>query len=157
MPLDAKFSNTDPDYDPDISQKVVSEEARSYLLNMAVRGLRRLLKKGFTKSEKVEKAIRTYKVQSSHALTWLSENDITEEYLLSKHTGEIYAEFKTWCESEGVENIPRQQTFTIDIQREFDFMISKQVRDPKTGKRCRFFIRSDGSGAVTSSLQENEK
>jgi putative DNA primase/helicase len=149
IPLDAKFSNTDPDYDPDISQKVVSEEARSYLLNMAIRGLRRLLKKGFTKSEKVEKAIRTYKVQSSHALTWLSENDITEEYLLSKHTGEIYAEFKTWCESEGVENIPRQQTFTLDIQREFGFGISKQQRDPKTGRKCRYF--------VPSSRQESEK
>ncbi len=150
IPLDAKFSNTDPDYDPDIAQKVVSEKARSYLLNMAVRGLRRLLKKGFTKSEKVEKAIRTYQVQSSHALTWLVENDITEEYLLSKHTGELYAEFKTWCELEGVENIPRQQTFTMDIQKEFDFMISKQVRDPKTGKRCRFFIRSNGNGSITS-------
>jgi len=142
IPLDAKFSNTDPDYDPDISQKVVSEEARSYLLNMAIRGLRRLLKKGFTKSEKVEKAIRTYKVQSSHALTWLVENDITEEYLLSKHTGELYAEFKIWCENEGVENIPRQQTFTIDIQREFDFGISKQQRDPKTGRKCRYFVPS---------------
>ena len=142
IPLDAKFSNTDPDYDPDISQKIVSEEARSYLLNMAVRGLRRLLKKGFTRSEKVEKAIRTYKVQSSHALTWLSENDITEEYLLSKHTGELYAEFKIWCENEGVENIPRQQTFTIDIQREFDFGISKQQRDPKTGRKCRYFVPS---------------
>jgi len=149
IPLDAKFSNTDPDYDPDISQKVVSEEARSYLLNMAVRGLRRLLKKGFTKSEKVEKAIRTYQVQSSHALTWLVENDITEEYLLSKHTGELYAEFKTWCEQEGVENIPRQQTFTMDIQKEFDFQLSKQQRDPKTGKRCRFFIRSNGNGSTT--------
>ena len=149
IPLDAKFSNTDPDYDPDISQKVVSEEARSYLLNMAVRGLRRLLKKGFTKSEKVEKAIRTYQVQSSHALTWLVENDITEEYLLSKHTGELYAEFKTWCEQEGVENIPRQQTFTMDIQKEFDFQLSKQQRDPKTGRKCRYF--------VPSSRRESEK
>lgn len=149
IPLDAKFSNTDPDFDPDISQKVVSEEARSYLLNMAVRGIHRLLKKGFTKSEKVEKAIRTYKIQSSHALTWISENDITEEYLLSKHTGELYYEFKTWCEAEGVENVPRQQTFTMDIQREFDFQFSKQQRDPKTGRKCRYF--------VPSSRQETEK
>lgn len=149
IPLDAKFSSSDPDFDPDITQKVVSEEARSYLLNMAVRGLRRLLKKGFTKSEKVEKAIRTYKIQSSHALTWITENDITEEYLLSKHTSELYYEFKTWCEAEGVENIPRQQTFTMDIQREFDFQLSKQQRDPKTGRKCRYF--------VPSSRQETEK
>jgi putative DNA primase/helicase len=149
IPLDAKFSNTDPDFDPDITQKVVSEEARSYLLNMAIRGLRRLLKKGFTRSEKVEKAIQTYKVQSSHTLTWLTENDITEEYLRSKHTGELFYEFKIWCEMEGIENVPRQQTFTMDIQREFDFQLSKQQRDPKTGRKCRYF--------VPSSRQENEK
>lgn len=143
IPLDAKFSASDPDFDPDIAQKVVSEEARSYLLNMAVRGLRRMLKKGFTKSDKVEKAIQTYKIQSSHALTWIQENDITEDYLLSKHTGELYYEFKRWCEQEGVENIPRQQTFTMDIQKEFNFHLSKQRRDPKTGKRCRYFVRTN--------------
>lgn len=144
IPLDAKFSTSDPDYDPDIAQKVVSPESLSYLLNMAIRGLRRLLKKGFTKSDKVEKAIRTYKIQSSNTLTWVEQNEIDEEYLLSKSTSELYYEFKTWCEQEGVENIPRQQTFTMDIQRELNLSISKQQRD-KNGKRCRFF--------VTSSLQ----
>jgi putative DNA primase/helicase len=146
MPLDAKFNTSDPDYDPDISKKVISEESLSYLLNMAIRGLRRLLKKGFTRSVKVEKAISTYKVQSSHTLSWLTENEIEEEYLLSKHTGELYYEFKVWCEQEGVENIPRQQTFTMEVQKEMKLDVSRQHRD-KSGKKCRYF--------VPSSLQES--
>lgn len=146
IPLDAKFSVSDPDFDPDIAEKVVSEEGRSYLLNMAIRGLRRLLKKGFTKSDKVEKAIATYKVQSSTALTWLTENEIDEAYLLSKHTRELYYEFKVWCEQEGIENIPKQQTFTNEIKKEYDLEISGQRREPKTGVRCRFFQKTSEMG-----------
>lgn len=145
IPLDAKFSVSDPDYDPDISQKVTSNQAMSYLLNMAIRGLKRMLKKGFTTSDKVEKAVETYRIQSSNTLSWVYDNEITEEYLLSKHTGELYYEFKIWCEAEGIENIPRQQNFTIDIMKKFSLIMSPQQREQKTGRKCRFFIKSDGT------------
>ena len=145
IPLDAKFSSSDPDFDPDIAQKVISDEAMSYLLNMAIRGLKRLLKKGFTPSQKVSKAVETYKIQSSNSLTWVMENELSSEYLISKHTGELYYEFKNWCENEGIEHIPSQQTFTSEIKKHFNFEISSQVREKLTGKRCRFFqkIKSD--------------
>ncbi|MEL7609516.1 MAG: phage/plasmid primase, P4 family [Bacillota bacterium] len=151
IPLDAKFAANDPDFDPDIAQKVVTEQAMSYLLNMAVRGLRRLLKKGFTRSDKVEKAIETYRIQSSTTLTWVAENELTVDYLTSKHTGELYYEFKTWCENEGVENVPKQKTFTEELKKGFDLELSEQKREQGTGKKCRFFC------AVPNVPNENGK
>lgn len=140
MPLDARFSKTDDDYDPDISAKLSTQEAMSYMLNMAVRGLRRMIKKGFTQSDKVQKAIESYKIQSSHALSWAHENDIDTDYLLSKHTGELYFEFKSWCVAEGIENIPKQRGFTDDIKKRYELFLSNQRREEKTGRRVRYFV-----------------
>lgn len=142
VPLDAKFAASDPDYDPDIAQKIVSEQSLSYLLNMAVRGLRRLLKKGFTQSDIVEKALATYKIQSSNTLSWIDDNEIAEDYLLKKNTSELYYEFKTWCENEGIENIPKQQTFTSELKKEFEFELV-QKRDSETKTRIRMFIKKE--------------
>lgn len=141
VPLDATFSKTDPDYDPDIAQKVVSEGGRTYLLNMAVRGLRRLLKHGFTTSSKVEKALETYKVQSSHTLRWVGEEEISEETLMEKSTSELYFTFRNWCEGDGVKNVPTQRSFVEDLKREFDFVVSEQKREKSTGKRVRYLER----------------
>lgn len=142
IPLDARFSKDDPDYDPDISQKVVTEEARSYLLNMAVRGLRRLLKHGFTKSSKVEKAKETYRQKSSTTLTWVAENAIEEADILEKSTGEVYFQFKSWCDNEGIEKVPKQLNFTEEIKKEFGVVTGTARRDKKTGKVSRFFEKA---------------
>jgi putative DNA primase/helicase len=142
VPLDAKFDVTDEDYDPDIAQKVVTEDARSYLLNMAIRGLHRMLKNGFTKSDRVQKAIETYKTKSSTALSWISENEIDEKYLLSKPTGELYFEFKSWCENEGIDNIPKQRSFSDDVTRQFNFVTSKPQRDKNSKKVCKFYLKN---------------
>jgi len=139
IPLDAKFNKDDPDYDPDIAQKVVTEEARSYLLNMAVRGLHRMLKDGFTTSDKVEKAIETYKEKSSTTLSWIAENAISDKYLLSKSTATLYFEFKSWCENEGIENIPKQRSFSEEVGKQFSFVAGKAKRDKDTNKVSRFF------------------
>ena len=145
IPLDAKFSTSDPDYDPDIAQKVVSDTARSYLLNMAVRGLRRMLKHGFTMSDCVQNAIETYREKSSTTLTWIAEDNIKPESLLEKSTKQLYFEFKSWCEEEGVENIPKQRSFTDDIIRRYDFAISEQRRESKTGVHVRYFLKNPDS------------
>lgn len=142
IPLDARFSKDDPDYDPDISQKVVTDEARSYLLNMAVRGLRRLLKHGFTKSSKVEKAKDTYREKSSTTLTWVAENAIGEADILEKSTGEVYFQFKSWCETEGIEKVPKQLNFTEEIKKAFEVVTGTARRDKKTGKVSRFFEKA---------------
>lgn len=141
IPLDARFSKSDPDFDPDIEEKVTSNEAMSYLLNMAIRGYKRMMQHGFTESDKVKKAVETYKRKSSHTLTWAAENALSEEYLLSKHTGELYYEFKNWCADEGIENMPKQQTFTSELEKQFNFFLSPQKREQGTSKRVKYFLK----------------
>lgn len=141
LPFDATFSKNDPDFNANIEDEVTSETAMTYLLNIAIRGYRRLMKNGFTVPDKVQKALETYQVESSHTLRWVAENELDAEYLLAKHTSELYYEFKIWCEEEGVEHIPKQQSFTSDIKKRFNLELSEQRREPGTGKRCRYFIK----------------
>lgn len=143
LPFDATFSKSDPDFNPNIEDEITTDEAMSYLLNMAIRGYKRLSKYGFTEPERVRKALETYQIESSHALRWTAENGVEEDYLLSKHTGELYQEFKMWCEAEGVNHIPKQQSFTNEIKKRFKLEVSEQRREPKTGRRCRYFIKPD--------------
>jgi putative DNA primase/helicase len=140
IPFDALFSKNDPDYNPNIEDDVKTEQAMSYLLNMAIRGYKRLMKNGFTESDKVNRALETYKIESSHALKWIVENEIDETYLLGKHTSELYFEFKTYCEINEVKHIPEQKTFTSDIKKHFNFNIT-QKRESGSEKRYRYFIK----------------
>lgn len=141
FPFDAVFSKDDPDYNPAIEQDVTTEAAMSYLLNVGIRGFRRLMKHGFTRPGKVEKALDTYKVESSNALRWVTEEGLKEADLLDKSTSELFYQFKTYCETEGM-GLPRQQTFTTDIAKRFGFTLSKQIREPKSGRRVRFFLKN---------------
>ena len=101
--------------------------------------LRRLLKHGFTKSSKVEKAKETYRQKSSTTLTWVAENAIGEADILEKSTSEVYFQFKSWCETEGIEKVPKQLNFTEEIKKEFGVVTGIARRDQKTGKVSRFF------------------
>ena len=59
IPFTATFSADDEDYDPFIEDKITTEEALSYLLNIGLRGLRRLLYNNqFTQPKIVIDALR---------------------------------------------------------------------------------------------------
>ena len=65
-PFNAKFSKNDDDYDPMIFEKITSEIALSYLLNLAIKGLRRLVQnKRFTLPKVVEQAKQKYMIENS--------------------------------------------------------------------------------------------
>jgi putative DNA primase/helicase len=146
IPLDAKFKVTDADFDPDIEEKVTSQEAMSHLLNMALRGYKRMKKNNkFTTSDKVENAVAAYKEKSSTTLTWLADICVTLDYLLSKSTSELNYEFRNWCAEEGIDpmKIPKAKTVTEEIEKQYGLHLSPQQREKGTGKQVRLFLKND--------------
>ena len=62
IPFTATFTPYDEDYDPFIEDKITTSEALSYLLNIGLRGLRRLLYNNkFTEPDVVKEALEKYK------------------------------------------------------------------------------------------------
>lgn len=94
IPFNAKFLPTDDDYDPLISQKVCSEEAKSYILNIAIRAAKRLIKnKQFSIPEIVNDELYKYELANNNVLSYLSE----VPSIIGMDVSKTYANYCLYC------------------------------------------------------------
>jgi len=145
IPFTATFSADDEDYDPFIEDKITTEEALSYLLNIGLRGLRRLLYNNqFTQPKVVIDALEEYKKNNSNVLTWIKEEGIETKYLLGNTTDRLFSEFKDWCVRSEIKHTSSIKTFHKDIEEAFNFE-RKRVRNEETGGRYKwqFVVKLD--------------
>lgn len=123
IPFNAKFLPTDDDYDPMINEKVCTEEAKSYLLNIAIKSARRLIKnKQFTIPDIVQEEIDKYEISNNNVLSYLSE----VPSIIDKDVTKTYANYCLFCVKNNtspykvnkfVEEILRHETdITIDVE-----------------------------------------
>ena len=134
IPLKAKFSVTDADYDPLIKDKIVTPEALSYLLNLAIAGAQRLIRyNGFTEPKVVTETLEAYKVDNSSTLSWVDESEITLDQILETSSTELYSNFADWCKLSGVKSTPSRKTFCRELRDRFD--LDATMRQGKNGKR----------------------
>lgn len=94
VPFNAKFSVKDDDFDPFIMDKLLSQEAMEYLLNLAIEGLNRVLKnRKFTTVESVEKELQEYERVNNPVVAFIEDFKIENE-----PTKEIYLKYSAWCQ-----------------------------------------------------------
>jgi putative DNA primase/helicase len=136
IPFNAKLSVKDEDYDPMIVDKITQPIALSYLLNMGLRGARRLINTGaFTEPQSVKDALEAYKVDNSNVLSWIDDTELDEDYFLDNPRDKTYSDFVDWCKLSGVKNnsITGKSKFFKEIRVKFDF--EEKPRQKKDGKR----------------------
>ena len=139
IPFNAKFSSEDPDYDPLIEDKITTDEALSYLLNIGIRGAERLIKRGkFTEPESVKEALETYKADNSTTLSWIGDTSLDMDYLLENPTDKLYSEFMDWCKLSGIKsaNVTGKKTFYKEIINKYEF----EDKPKQKGDGKRYFI-----------------
>lgn len=145
IPFTATFSPDDEDYDPFIEDKITTEEALSYLLNIGLRGLRRLLYNNqFTQPKIVIDALEEYKKDNSNVLTWIEEEGIETKYLLGNTTDRLFSEFKDWCTRSEIKYTSSIKTFHKDIEEAYNFE-RKRIRNTETGDKYKwqFIVKLD--------------
>ena len=131
IPFTATFSADDEDFDPFIEEKVTTDEALSYLLNIGLRGLRRLLHNNkFTEPEVVKKALEEYKTSNSTVLTWIEEEGITTSELLGQPTDKLFSQFKDWCTRSEIKYQASIRRFHKEIEERYNF---ERIRRRKEG------------------------
>ena len=137
IPFNAKFSITDEDYDPLIEDKITTDEALSYVLNMAIRGAHRLMSNGgFTEPESVKQALEAYKADNSTVLSWIEDQELKIDYFLETHTMQIYDAFKDWCTQSGIRTITGKKAFNKEIITKYEFEEKPRQRSDKK----RYFV-----------------
>lgn len=136
IPFNARFTIDDEDYDPMIVDKITAPTALSYLLNVAIRGAQRLVRRGyFTEPQSVKEALEAYKADNSTTLSWLEDKELNEDYLLEKPRDQVYSEFVDWCKQSGIKsgNITGKKTFFKEVAQKYDF--EEKPKQKKDGKR----------------------
>lgn len=96
VPFDARFDKKSPDYDPYIKYKLRSEECMEYLIQIGLKGLKRVLEnQQFTISSRVEKEIDDYNRTNNPILVFLENYDGTLE---GKIIRDVYGAYCVFCE-----------------------------------------------------------
>lgn len=140
IPFNARFSVEDEDYDPMIGDKITSDSALSYLLNIGIRGAKRLMARGrFTEPQSVIDALEAYKADNSTVLSWIDDKEISEDYLLETPRDTLYSEFGDWCKVSGIKpsNVTGKKTFFKEIANKYYF--EDKAKQKSDGKR--YFIQ----------------
>jgi len=136
IPFDATFSKDDPDYDPYIKYKLLTDECMEYLINIGLQGLERVLNnQEFTKSEKVEKSIEDYEINNNPILLFFAELNIDD--IVNECTKDVYKSYNEFCIVNGFTPISNIE-FSKQVNKHFNTHIeTKSIK----GKKHRVFIK----------------
>ena len=143
IPFNARFTVEDPDYDPLIEDKISTDTALSYLLNIGIRGAQRLIKnRKFTEPDSVREALENYKADNSNTLSWIEDKELKEDYFLDNSTDKLYSDFTDWCKLSGIKsaNVTGKKTFYKEVISKYGF--EDKPKQKKDGKRY-FILKID--------------
>ncbi|NMA74436.1 MAG: DNA primase [Bacteroidales bacterium] len=97
IPCDARVKKRDKDID----EKLSTENAKSYLLNLAIIGMNRILKSGdLTECEVVNSITRKYFVESDSVISFLEEHNIDGVIQPA-----AYRKYVAYCEENGLKSV----------------------------------------------------
>lgn len=136
IPFEAKFSDTDPDYDPNIKYKLLEKESLEYLAILGLQGLRRVLdRNAFTVSGKVEESIEEYKESNNPIELFFKEID--ENEIINEPTSSVYTKYNEFCLVNGFAPMSKIE-FSKQVKRRFDVEIGRRT---VSGKCYRIFVK----------------
>lgn len=136
IPFDAKFSKTDPDYDPFIKYKLRDESVMEALIAKAVPALREVLAdQEFTVCDKTKRNLEDFE-KSNNPITEFFE-DMDEPDYLNEPIKTVYQTYCTWCLSNNLQAISAIE-FQKQMRKQYDLIVKSVTMD---GKKVRVYER----------------
>jgi putative DNA primase/helicase len=112
VPFPYSFDSNNPNAkprDPNLLEKLTTNENLSGLLNLALEGLRRLDKNGgFTENESTKQALEQYKKDSDNVALFLEEMCVQQPKAFCA-TKTLFAEYEIWSEESGLKPLGRKR------------------------------------------------
>lgn len=100
IPFNARFQETDKDFNPNIKSELIKKDSIEYLIKLGVAGLKRVIcKNTFTASKKVQKEIDEYEDFNNPVKRFFRECDeqFGEGYIFRENATDIYAAYQVFC------------------------------------------------------------
>ena len=136
IPLNANFTEDDPNHDPQIRYKLTEKEAVQRFINLSLEGLQRVLQSGrFTLPEEVVKEKDTYEKENNPVKAFVDE--FGEDNIVNEPTATIFGRFNEFCRANNFREM-NKLTFSKRINRLLETE-SKLVK--ANGKPIRVFAK----------------
>lgn len=142
LPFNAKFSETDPDFDPLIKKKLQTDDVMSYLINIGIAGLKRLIEnKCFTKSSKVQKELDEYEELNNPILSFFTECENEDFKIENEPTNKVYKRYQEYCTANNLQAMSNIE-FSKQVNKVLGFVTKlKKIQ----GKVFRIYISTEGN------------
>lgn len=102
IPFNAKFSKTDADYNPRISEEIKSEECIEYLIKLGVKALKRVLEnKGYTESEQTKAELLEYEMENDPIKQFIHECKEQDFEIVGQETRVVFKKYSVFCAENG--------------------------------------------------------
>ena len=132
--------NVVTEIDLKIDQKLSTDNAKSYILNLAIKGMKRIVANGgkLTESETVNNVVKDYIIENDSVLSFLEEFETEKNSIENLTTKSAYMFYEEFCEDSGLKGYS-QNKFTRKL-KELGFDIA--VKFVK-GKTQRVIVKKD--------------
>lgn len=135
--FNAHFTASDPDFDPDIGEKLKAEEVAEAAIVRGVAGLKRVIKnRRPTDNEESVRMVRDIKVDNSNILQWIEDEAIQRDMFLDATVGLAYESYDDWCSKSGVTKKFAKWQFSKEMCSYFGYKVKNTTRN---GKGARVF------------------
>lgn len=150
VPFNAIFDKTDPDYDPFIKDKLLTEAGMEYLIMVGVEGLKRVLaSREFSHSDAVDEALDSYNRENNSMAAFFEDADIDAD-IIGKTFQDVQAQYQLYCTENGFEK-PSGGTALSKYMKANYGVVSKRMR--VNGKRS-YICMYDGTDGTTTGQEK---
>lgn len=129
---------TEEEKDVNLADKIIASELPG-IFNWILQGLCRIMEQQkFTKSEKIDRAIENYKLQSDSVALFVEERLLIKSTSLKQAVADLFKDYKNFCVDDGYKPVGKNKFSTRLENKGFE-------RTRLTGGGAAFFIETDFS------------
>lgn len=137
IPFDARFDKTDPDYDPQILNKLKQQDSFEYLIRLGLDGLKRVLKnKGYSEGKASENAKEEYRIEHNSILAFIDELGL--DAIVNEPTSAVYHGYNLFCNTNGFEPV-KKPTFTKKLLKALNLDVG--YGKDRSGKTIKVYVK----------------
>lgn len=134
IPFNARFSKEDPDYDPFIKYKLITEEAIEYLIRCGIEGLKRvLINEEYSNSEKVQEQMDEYEQENNPIIGFIQEQGLGN--IIHHQTDHVFRMYQVFCQDSQIQPMSKF-VFSKQINKRLHLKVVQRKID---GKNHRVF------------------
>ena len=135
--FNAKFSKSDPDYNPRITKDVTSEAACQRMCVLGLIGLGSVMaNNGFTENDASLRRLREIELENDSVLCWADDAGEDASTIDGKTVAECYEAYKVYCLDSGTKHVSKNK-FSRTINLRFGLSSMPEYRNGKTERAFR--------------------